>query len=61
VSEPGFPALQQIVLDSTDARLLLDRCDDPAERLFVYADPDGHPFCIFVDDDRTRYCPRTSG
>jgi catechol 2,3-dioxygenase-like lactoylglutathione lyase family enzyme len=30
------------------ARLLLDRSDDPAERLFVYADPDGHPFCIFV-------------
>jgi catechol 2,3-dioxygenase-like lactoylglutathione lyase family enzyme len=33
------------------AHLLLDRCDDPAEQLFVYADPDGHPFCIFVDDD----------
>jgi len=30
------------------ARLLLDRSDDPAEELFVYADPDGHPFCIFV-------------
>ncbi len=30
------------------ARLLLDRSDDPAERLYVYADPDGHPFCIFV-------------
>ncbi len=30
------------------ARLLLDRADDPAEQLFVYADPDGHPFCIFV-------------
>jgi catechol 2,3-dioxygenase-like lactoylglutathione lyase family enzyme len=30
------------------ARLLLDRADDPAEELFVYADPDGHPFCIFV-------------
>jgi catechol 2,3-dioxygenase-like lactoylglutathione lyase family enzyme len=30
------------------ARLLLDRSDDPAEQLFVYADPDGHPFCIFV-------------
>jgi catechol 2,3-dioxygenase-like lactoylglutathione lyase family enzyme len=33
------------------AHLLLDRSDDPAEQLFVYADPDGHPFCIFVDDD----------
>jgi catechol 2,3-dioxygenase-like lactoylglutathione lyase family enzyme len=30
------------------ARLLLDRADDPDERLYVYADPDGHPFCIFV-------------
>jgi catechol 2,3-dioxygenase-like lactoylglutathione lyase family enzyme len=30
------------------ARLLLDRSDDPVESLFVYADPDGHPFCIFV-------------
>jgi catechol 2,3-dioxygenase-like lactoylglutathione lyase family enzyme len=30
------------------ARLLLDRSDDPDEPLRVYADPDGHPFCIFV-------------
>jgi catechol 2,3-dioxygenase-like lactoylglutathione lyase family enzyme len=30
------------------ARLLLDRADDPDEQLYVYADPDGHPFCIFV-------------
>ena len=30
------------------ARLLLDRSEDPMERLYVYADPDGHPFCIFV-------------
>lgn len=29
-------------------RLLLDRFDDPAEPLRVYADPAGHPFCIFV-------------
>ena len=25
-----------------------DRRDDPEEPLRVYADPDGHPFCIFV-------------
>ena len=31
------------------ARLLLDRSDDPQEPLYVYADPEGHPFCIFVD------------
>lgn len=30
------------------AELLLDRSDDPEEALRVYADPDGHPFCIFV-------------
>jgi len=30
------------------AQLLLDRSDDPQERLYVYADPEGHPFCIFV-------------
>jgi len=30
------------------ARLLLDRSDDPDEMLYVYADPHGHPFCIFV-------------
>lgn len=30
------------------ARLLLDRSADPEEPLYVYADPAGHPFCIFV-------------
>jgi hypothetical protein len=30
------------------ARLLHDRADDPEEPLRVYADPAGHPFCIFV-------------
>lgn len=30
------------------ARLLFDRSDDPQEPLRVYADPAGHPFCIFV-------------
>lgn len=30
------------------ARLLADRFDDPDEPLYVYADPAGHPFCIFV-------------
>ena len=46
------------MLDTTDARglaefyrratLRLDRSDDPEEPLYVYADPAGHPFCIFV-------------
>jgi hypothetical protein len=30
------------------ARLLADRADDPEEPLRVYADPAGHPFCVFV-------------
>lgn len=29
-------------------RMLLDRSDDADEPLFVFADLDGHPFCIFV-------------
>lgn len=31
------------------ATLLLDRSEDPEEALYVYADPSGHPFCIFVE------------
>jgi catechol 2,3-dioxygenase-like lactoylglutathione lyase family enzyme len=31
--------------------LRLDRSDDPEEPLRVYADPDGHPFCVFVGGD----------
>ena len=30
------------------ARMLLDRSEDPVEPLYVYADREGHPFCIFV-------------
>lgn len=30
------------------ARMILDRSDDPEEPLRVYADPSGHPFCVFV-------------
>jgi hypothetical protein len=29
-------------------RMLHDRIDDPDEPLRVYADPSGHPFCVFV-------------
>lgn len=35
------------------ARLLLDRSNDPEERLRVYADPAGHPFCIYVPTGST--------
>jgi catechol 2,3-dioxygenase-like lactoylglutathione lyase family enzyme len=33
------------------ATLLHDRSADPEEPLLVFADPDGHPFCIFVVED----------
>jgi hypothetical protein len=33
------------------ATLLRDRANDPVEPLRVYADPAGHPFCIFVAPD----------
>ena len=32
------------------ARELLDRSDDEQEPLYVFADPAGHPFCIFVSN-----------
>ena len=42
-------------LDAVHVRVLelggalrLDRSEDPEEPLRVYADPDGHPFCVFV-------------
>jgi catechol 2,3-dioxygenase-like lactoylglutathione lyase family enzyme len=31
--------------------LLFDRSDETEEPLRVYADPDGHPFCVFVSDN----------
>ena len=31
------------------ARLLVDEADTAGEPIRVYADPAGHPFCIFVD------------
>jgi catechol 2,3-dioxygenase-like lactoylglutathione lyase family enzyme len=34
------------------AQLLADRSGDPQEPLRVYADPAGHPFCIFVASPR---------
>jgi catechol 2,3-dioxygenase-like lactoylglutathione lyase family enzyme len=33
------------------ARVLLDRSGDEDEPLYVFADPAGHPFCIFVSPD----------
>jgi catechol 2,3-dioxygenase-like lactoylglutathione lyase family enzyme len=33
------------------ATILLNRSSDPEEPLYVFADPAGHPFCIFVSPD----------
>ena len=47
---PSLPDLEEAHQRSLDlgARLLHDRSEDPEEPLYVYADPAGHPFCIFV-------------
>lgn len=34
--------------EALGAQVILDRTDDPDEPLYVFADPSGHPFCIFV-------------
>jgi catechol 2,3-dioxygenase-like lactoylglutathione lyase family enzyme len=34
--------------ESLGAELIFDRTDDPEEPLYTFADPAGHPFCIFV-------------
>ena len=49
----SVPTAEELTLQhervlSLGARLLHDRFDDPNEPLYVYADPAGHPFCIFV-------------
>jgi catechol 2,3-dioxygenase-like lactoylglutathione lyase family enzyme len=46
-SRKALDRQHQRVLD-LGGRLRLDRADDPDEPLRVYADLDGHPFCIFV-------------
>ncbi|RFA08602.1 glyoxalase [Subtercola boreus] len=33
------------------ASVLEDGTDDPAEAIVIFADPAGHPFCIFVTDE----------
>jgi hypothetical protein len=43
----ALDAQHQRALD-LGAALLYDRSEDPQEPLRVYADPAGHPFCIFV-------------
>lgn len=47
---PDVDALERHrrVAEGLGARLLLDRADDPDEPLYVFADPAGHPLCVFV-------------
>jgi catechol 2,3-dioxygenase-like lactoylglutathione lyase family enzyme len=49
-SSEDLAAQHQRVL-ALGARFLHDRFDDPDEPLYVYADPSGHPFCVFVATD----------
>ena len=49
----SVPTVEELVTEhervlSLGARMLHDRFDHPVEPLYVYADPAGHPFCIFV-------------
>jgi catechol 2,3-dioxygenase-like lactoylglutathione lyase family enzyme len=49
----SVPSVEELVVhhqraQSLGARMLYDRFEDPVEPLYVYADPAGHPFCIFV-------------
>lgn len=41
-------AIVQRASYASGGQLLYDRSNDPQEPLHVYADPAGHPFCIFV-------------
>ena len=46
----ALDAAHELVLQ-LGGTLRLDRSDDEEEPLRVYADPDGHPFCIFVAEE----------
>ena len=41
------------------ARILRDESADPDEALYVFADPSGHPFCIFVLPATETVSPRS--
>jgi catechol 2,3-dioxygenase-like lactoylglutathione lyase family enzyme len=48
VSSPSELQRQRERAEALGAELRLDRTGDPDEPLYVFADPSGHPFCIFV-------------
>ena len=48
VSDRDALECQRERAEDLGARLLLDRADDDDEPLYVFANPSGHPFCVFV-------------
>ena len=48
VPTTGQLQVQRERAESLGAKMLLDRTDDADEPLYVFADPSGHLFCIFV-------------
>ena len=42
---------QRALAVSLGAEVIDDQSGDPEEALYVFADPSGHPFCIFVAPD----------
>lgn len=51
VADVAELAVQRERALSLGAKLLLDRSSDVDEPLYVFADPAGHPFCIFVSPE----------
>ena len=54
VSSPAELQRQRERAEALGAEILLDRTDDADEPLYVFADPSGHPFCIFARTVRPR-------
>lgn len=48
--DPAEMAVHHATVLELGGSLVQDRMDDPDDPLRVYADLDGHPFCIFVAD-----------
>ena len=51
VADTDALAIQRDRALELGATVLDDRSTDPDEALYVFADPAGHPFCIFVSPD----------
>ena len=49
-SVPDLESLQEVLHTALElgATLRFDRSEDPDEPLYVFADPAGHPFCVFI-------------